>query len=115
LDASVAQARKYGLGMMFATQAPKDNKIILNCTTQFYGKMGSETDAKTVKKLIHDKGGAADDIGKLPRGEFYFSTEGSLRPFKVRTPLCLTWHPPNPPTAEEVFQNARTKAVGSPP
>src|SRR6266542_1048793 len=80
----VAQARKYGLGMMFATQAPKglDNKIVLNCTTQFYGKMGSETDARTVKQLIHDKGGAAEDIGKLPRGEFYFSTEGSLRPFK---------------------------------
>jgi len=39
------------------------------------------------------KGGAADDIGKLSEGEFYFSTEGSLRPFKVRTPLCLSWHP----------------------
>jgi len=107
----VAQARKYGLGMIFATQAPKglDNKIVLNCTTQFYGKMGSETDARTVKQLIHDKGGAAEDIGKLPRGEFYFSTEGSLRPFKVRTPLCLSWHPPNPPTAEEVTQKARSK------
>lgn len=107
----VAQARKYGLGIMFATQAPKglDNKIILNCTTQFYGKMGSETDAKTVKQLIHDKGGAADDIGKLPRGEFYFSTEGALRPLKVRTPLCLSWHPPNPPTADEVISKARAK------
>jgi Helicase HerA, central domain len=107
----VAQARKYGLGMIFATQAPKglDNKIILNCTTQFYGKMGSETDAKTVKQLIQDKGGAADDIGKLPQGEFYFSTEGSLRPFKVHTPLCLSWHPPTPPTADEVLQKARTK------
>ena len=107
----VAQARKYGLGMMFATQAPKglDNKVILNCTTQFYGKMGSETDAKTVKQLIHDKGGAADDIGKLPRGEFYFSTEGSLRPFKVRTPLCLSWHPPTPPTGEEILQLAKAR------
>jgi hypothetical protein len=107
----VAQARKYGLGMMFATQAPKglDNKIVLNCTTQLYGRMGSETDARTLKQLIHDKGGAAEDIGKLPRGEFYFSTEGSLRPLKVRTPLCLSWHPPNPPTAEEVLQKARNK------
>ena len=68
-------------------------------------------DARTVKQLIHDKGGAAEDIGKLPRGEFYFSTEGSLRPFKVRTPLCLSWHPPNPPTAEEVTQKARSKCL----
>jgi hypothetical protein len=107
----VAQARKYGLGMMFATQAPKglDNKVILNCTTQFYGKMGSETDAKTVKQLIHDKGGAAEDIGKLSKGEYYFSTEGSLRPFKVRTPLCLSWHSSTPPTAEEVIQKARSR------
>jgi hypothetical protein len=107
----VAQARKYGLGLMFATQAPKglDNKIVMNCTTQFYGKMGSETDARTVKQLIHDKGGSADDIGKLARGEFYFSTEGSLRPFKLRTPLCLSWHPPTPPTAEEILQLARVR------
>ena len=39
----VAQARKYGLGMMFATQAPKgiDNKIVTNCTTHFYGRMNA--------------------------------------------------------------------------
>ena len=30
-----AQARKYGLGMIFATQLPKgiDNRIVSNCTT----------------------------------------------------------------------------------
>jgi DNA helicase HerA-like ATPase len=94
----VAQARKYGLGMMFATQAPKglDNKIILNCTTQFYGRMGSETDAKTVKQLIHDKGGAAEGIGKLSRGEFYFSTEGSLPPVQTAHAVMPELAPPEP-------------------
>jgi hypothetical protein len=53
------------------------------------------------------------DIGKLSRGEFYFSTDGSTRPFKVRTPLCLSWHPANPPTAEEVVQKARANRLGS--
>jgi hypothetical protein len=35
----VAQARKYGLGMIAVTQAPKgiDNKVVSNCTTQFWG------------------------------------------------------------------------------
>ena len=28
---------------------------------------------------------------------------------KVRTSLCLSWHPPNPPTLEEVIQKARSK------
>jgi len=59
------------------------------------------------RELMAAKGGAADDIGRLSRGEFYFSTEGIGRPVKIRTPLCLTWHPPNPLTAEEVVTKAR--------
>jgi hypothetical protein len=107
----VAQARKYGLGMMFATQTPKgiDNKIVSNCTTHVYGRMNAPATIDAIHDLMAAKGGAADDIGKLSKGEFYFSTEGSLRPFKVRTPLCLSWHPPNPPTGEEVIQKARSK------
>jgi hypothetical protein len=107
----VAQARKYGLGMMFATQTPKgvDNKIVSNCTTHVYGRMNAPATIDAIHDLMAAKGGAADDIGKLSKGEFYYSTEGSLRPLKVRTPLCLSWHPPNPPTAEEVIQKARSK------
>ena len=52
------------------------------------------------------KGGAADDIGRLTKGEFYFSTDGLGRPVKVRTPLCLSWHPTNPPTAEAITEKA---------
>jgi hypothetical protein len=111
----VAQARKYGLGMIFATQTPKgiDNKIVSNCTTHVYGRMNAPATIDAIRELMAAKGGAADDIGKLVKGEFYFSTEGSLRPFKVRTPLCLTWHPPNPPTAEEVVQKARAGRADS--
>jgi hypothetical protein len=106
----VAQARKYGLGMIFATQTPKgvDNKIVSNCTTHLYGRMNAPATIEAVRELMAAKGGAVDDIGKLSKGEFYFSTEGSPRPFKVRTPLCLSWHPPNPPTAEEVILKARS-------
>lgn len=109
----VAQARKYGLGLIFATQTPKgtDNKIVSNCTTHVYGRMNAPATIDAIRELMAAKGGAADDIGKLVKGEFYFSTEGSLRPFKVRTPLCLTWHPPNPPTMEEVIEKARAKQI----
>jgi len=111
-----AQARKYGLGMLFATQTPRgiDNRIVSNCTTHFYGRMGSPATIDAIHELMAAKGGAADDIGKLSKGEFYFSTEGSLRPFKVRTPLCLSWHPPNPPTAEEVIEKAHGCTKTSP-
>jgi hypothetical protein len=105
----VAQARKYGLGMIFATQLPKgiDNAIISNCTTHVYGRMSSPATIQATQELMAAKGAAADDIARLTKGEFYFSTDGFNRPIKIRTPLCLSWHPPNPPTAEEVVQKAR--------
>lgn len=107
----VAQARKYGLGMIFATQLPKgiDNAIVSNCTTHVYGRMSSPATIQATQELMAAKGGAAEEIARLAKGEFYFSTEDSLRPIKVRTPLCLSWHPPNPPTTDEVIQKARLK------
>jgi hypothetical protein len=106
-----AQARKYGLGMIFATQLPKgiDNAIVSNCTTHVYGRMSSPATIQAIQELMSAKGGAADDIARLTKGEFYFSTDGFNRPVKVRTPLCLSWHPPNPPTADEVIIKARSK------
>lgn len=105
----VAQSRKYGLGMIFATQAPKgiDNKIIGNCTTQFYGKMNAPATIDAARELMSAKGGAADDIGKLGAGQFYFYTEGLDRPTRVATPLCLSFHPANPLSEEEVARRAR--------
>jgi hypothetical protein len=107
----VAQARKYGLGMIFATQLPKgiDNAIVSNCTTHVYGRMSSPATIQATQELMAAKGGAAEDIARLTKGEFYFSTDGFNRPLKVRTPLCLSWHPPNPPTADEVIQKARRR------
>ena len=105
----VAQARKYGLGILVATQAPKgiDNKIISNCSTQFLGKQNSPTDQQTVRLMIAATGGTAEDIGKLSMGEFYFKTQDSGKPFKLKTPLCLSYHPANPPTPEEVVERAQ--------
>ena len=104
-----AQARKYGLGILFATQLPKgiDNKILSNCTTHFYGRMSSPATIDATRELMGAKGGGGDDIARLSRGEFYFSTEGLSRPIKVHTPLCLTWHPPNPLTEDEVLTKTR--------
>lgn len=56
------------------------------------------------------RAGRPDDLGKLGTGEFYFKTDGSGKPFKLRTPICLSWHPPNPPTPEEVAARARLSA-----
>jgi DNA helicase HerA-like ATPase len=105
----VAQARKYGLGMIFATQVPKniDNKIISNCTTHFYGKMNAPATIDAVQELMAAKGGGGSDIGSLKAGEFYFATEGMPTAEKVKTPLCLSYHPQNPLPQEEVVKRAK--------
>jgi DNA helicase HerA-like ATPase len=107
----VAQARKYGLGMIVATQAPRGihNQVVQNCTTQFFGKQNAPATIGAAQEIIAASGGRADDLGKLRAGEFYFATDGSGKPGKIRTPICLSFHPPNPPTPDEVITLAKTK------
>jgi hypothetical protein len=102
----VSQARKYGLGLLFATQAPKGlhNQIPGNATTQFFGLMSSPAQIDAVRSLARAKGGDVPDIGRLAAGEFYVATEGRA-PRKIRTPMCLSRHS-GPLTEEEVIARA---------
>lgn len=68
--------------------------------------MNSPATIAATQELMQAKGGSGGDIAKLPAGEFYFATEGTPRPVKVRTPLCLSHHPKSPLTAEEVVDRA---------
>jgi hypothetical protein len=61
--------------------------------------------------MIAATGGSADDVGKLAAGEFYFKTEKSGKPFKLKTPICLSFHPLNPPTPEDVVARAKRSAT----
>jgi DNA helicase HerA-like ATPase len=78
----VAQARKYGLGMIVATQVPRGihNQVVSNCTTQFFGKQNAPATIGAAQEIIAASGGKADDLGKLKAGEFYFATGGSGKP-----------------------------------
>jgi Predicted ATPase len=109
--ALASQARKYGLGLVFATQAPKGlhNQIPGNAATQFYGLLNSSTQITAAKEMAQAKGGRVDHISSLTTGEFYAATEGKAFT-KIRTPLCLTHHPKAPLTTEEVVQRARDSA-----
>ncbi|TNC11023.1 DUF853 family protein [Methylobacterium terricola] len=109
----VAQGRKYGLGMIVATQVPKGihNQIVSNCTTQFFGRQSAPATIAAAQEIMAASGGAAPDLGRLGAGEFYFATEGSGKPAKLRTPLCLSHHPANPPTPEQVADRARASAA----
>nr|MDT0660599.1 DUF87 domain-containing protein [Micromonospora sp. DSM 115978] len=103
-----AQARKYGLGLIFATQAPKGlhNQIPGNAATQMYGLMNSPIQIEAAREMARAKGGDVPDISRLTVGEFYLAAEGTA-PRKIRTPLSLSHHPRSPLTVEEVLDRAR--------
>jgi hypothetical protein len=105
-----AQARKYHLGLVFATQNPKDidNKIVANCSTHYYGKVNSPATIAVVRDLIHMKGGSGEDVPRLPRGQFYVHNADAqvVTPSKVMVPLCLSRHPENPLDEAAVLRKA---------
>jgi hypothetical protein len=102
-----SQARKYGLGLLFATQSPKGlhNSIPGNATTQFFGLLNAPAQIDAARELARAKGGDVPRIGRLSAGEFYLATEG--RGFQqVRTPMSLSHHPSSPLTEDEVLTRA---------
>ncbi|NEA33192.1 DUF87 domain-containing protein [Streptomyces sp. SID13031] len=103
-----AQARKYGLGLVFATQAPKGlhNRIPGNATTQFFGLLNAGAQISAAIELAKAKGGRVDDIARLRSGEFYATSEG-LGFEKLQIPMCLSHHPPSALTADEVVARAQ--------
>jgi Helicase HerA, central domain len=103
-----SQARKYGLGLLFATQAPKGlhNQIVGNATTQFFGRLNSPAQIAAANELARAKGTAVADISGLERAQFYVSGE-SFGFRKTTVPLCLTHHPTSPLRLEEVIDRAR--------
>lgn len=103
-----SQARKYGLGLVFATQSPRGlhNHIPGNATTQFYGLLNSPAQIAVAREMARVKGGHVPDISKLRSGQFYVALEGNAF-HKIQTPWCLSYHPPSPPTTDEVLALAQ--------
>ena len=106
--ALASQARKYGLGLIFATQAPKGlhNRIAGNATTQFFGLLNAPAQIAAAQEMAAQKGGDAQGIARLRPGEFFVGSD--MVPFqRVRSPMCLSHHPRSPMTQEEVVELAR--------
>lgn len=103
-----SQARKYGLGLVLATQAPKGvhNQVTGNATTQFFGRLNSPAQIAAATDMARAKGTAVGDISRLERGEFYVT--GDDFGFRLmRAPMCLSHHPPSPLRLEDVLERAR--------
>jgi Helicase HerA, central domain len=103
-----SQARKYGLGLVFATQSPTGlhNHIPGNAATQFYGLLNASTQIAVAKEIARVKGGQVPDISKLRAGNFYVALEGNAF-HRIQSPWCLSHHPQGPPTTEDVLALAQ--------
>ena len=108
--ALASQARKYGLGLVFATQAPKGlhNQIPGNATTQFFGLLNAPAQIAAAQEMAAQKGGDARGIARLRPGEF-FAASDAVTFQRVRSPMCLSHHPRSPMTQEEVLELARAR------
>ena len=108
-QALAKQATKSGLGLIFASQAPRalDPGIVAGCLTHLYGAFTSPSDSAAVGALLTTRGAAAEDLARLKPGEFYFSSEGHWRPIKLRTSLSLSRRTLSPPNAQEIEAIAR--------
>lgn len=107
--ALASQARKYGLGLIFATQAPKGlhNRIAGNATTQFFGFLNAPIQIDAAREMAIAKGGDVSGIAQLTKGQFFVASDG-LAFQKVRSPMCLSHHPASPLTQEEIVRLAST-------
>lgn len=104
-----SQARKYGLGLVFATQAPKGvhNQVSGNATTQFFGRLNSPAQIAAATELARAKSASVADISRLERGRFYVTGDG-YGFTGMRAPMCLSHHPPSALRLEEVLDRARS-------
>ncbi|MCY4121967.1 MAG: ATP-binding protein, partial [Acidobacteria bacterium] len=108
--ALASQARKYGLGLIFATQAPKGlhNRIAGNATTQFFGLLNAPAQIAAAQEMAAQKEGDARGIARLRPGEF-FAASDAVAFQRVRSPMCLSHHPRSALTQEEVLELARVR------
>ena len=103
-----SQARKYGLGLVFATQAPKGlhNRIPGNAATQFFGFLNSPSQIAAAQEIARSKGGDVSEISRLTAGEFYMAEEGASMK-RLKTSYSLSYHPRSPLTTDEVIVRAK--------
>lgn len=106
--ALASQARKYGLGLVFATQAPRGvhNQVVGNCSTQMVGFLSHSTQIAAVKEMADARQAGRMELSGLAAGQFYLRSEGAPHQL-ITTPMCLSNHPKSALTPEEVVELAR--------
>ncbi len=91
------QARKYGLGLILATQNPKDldYNATANFATQIFGTANAPQVVKYIREAMEQRGLTGLNPGQLKTGQFFCATPSLDRPVRLQAPMCLSRHPHN--------------------
>ncbi|WP_025273585.1 helicase HerA domain-containing protein [Haloglycomyces albus] len=102
-----SQARKFGLGLLVATQSPSgiDNQIIGNCMTHVYGRLVQPTQVKRAEEIAAGISSRKFNFQGLGRGEFYLVGENAPNS-AFHSRMCLTLHSPSAPSDDDVLDLA---------
>ncbi len=103
-----SQARKYGLGLLFATQSPKSlhNSIPGNATTQLFGLLNSPVQIDGGPRARQGEGRRRPRHRPPRHRPVLPRHRGQRLPADRRTPMCLSHHPSSPLTEDEVIARA---------
>lgn len=95
---AAAQLRKYGYGLVVATQEPRsvDHRVVANSSTQVFGKALAPATQEAMQTMMSQLGGQPARLGTLRPGQFFVSVPESPAPRKMQAPWCLSFHGPAP-------------------
>jgi DNA helicase HerA-like ATPase len=106
----IRQIRKYGLGVVLASQAPKGihNQALGNTTNQFIGRLTSPTQIAAAQNMAESRNPSLDNLSGLDAGKFYAAGEGTAFT-RIQAPWCLSHHA-GPLREDEVVERAQRRS-----
>ena len=103
----IRQIRKYGLGVVLASQAPKGihHQALGNTANQFIGRLTAPVQISAAAAMAQSRNAVLDNLGGLKKGTFYAAGEGTGFS-KIEVPICLSHHA-QPLQEEEIVERSR--------
>lgn len=108
----IRQIRKYGLGVVLASQAPKGihHEALGNTANQFIGRLTAPAQIDAAQAMAYARNSNLDNLGGLSLGTFFAAGEGTGFS-KTQVPICLSQHA-GPLAESEIVERAHRSAVG---
>ncbi|WP_372344190.1 helicase HerA domain-containing protein [Streptomyces sp. KL116D] len=103
----IRQIRKYGLGMVLASQGPRGihNQALGNTANQFIGRLTVSAQIEAATTMAQARNAVLDNLAGLDAGTFNAASEGTGFS-KIEVPICLSHHDV-PLKEEEIVERAR--------